>query len=668
MNRSTAKLLASMVGDIVELSNDPKDFWGKYLRVRVWVDVSKPLCRGLKVWVVEVGMMITVLLKYERLPEFCHNCGLLGHPLRECMEVVPGPSELKYGAWLKASPHVRPRVFSFRTFNTNRESSDNVFQEAKNVYGEFSIDNHANSGKKSSSSEEIPAVIPVKQVLIGVQGAVCNSKVLSNPVGLESVRTENILEGDIVPFSCVGSNTILSVEDCGEVAETIAVKEVDIDKDVGKGFVQSLGRGRFVIFSLMILARRRGKLIHLLTWLLYRGLSLLCGGDFNEILFSSEKKRGSDKAISDLGFSGDSMTWNNKRRGVGNVQERLDRFLANSQWKLMFPRFSIENLEIYWQQRSRADWMVGGDKNTKFFHARASARRKKNEIVKIVDDKGVCFDDEVGILKTVSDFFSSLFKSSNPSDEDLEAASCNLRRKVYGDLLGILFADFSTEDIKAAKGCYNVKSGYKLAVAEKFKERSSCSLVDQKWWLNLWNMRLPQKIKIFTWKVCKNALPSLSNLVLRKINCVDKCPRCGLGSETVEHALLWCPGIKVVWEISGFWSLLKCFKLMKCVDFLRWLVSKVNSLAYELKKVRSAEEIVSSASFLLQDFQHSMDSLAAVPLVKFVALAVSRWEAPPPGSLKLNCDAAVKVDSPCVGLGAVIRNSSGQVVLASCKV
>ncbi|KAL5855438.1 hypothetical protein ACOSQ4_005240 [Xanthoceras sorbifolium] len=158
------------------------------------------------------------------------------------MEVVPGPSELKYRAWLKASPHVCPRVFSSRTFNTNRESSDNVFQEAKNVYGEFSIDNHANSGKKSSSSEEISAVIPVKQVLIGVQGAVCNSKVLSNPVGPESVRTENILEGGIVPFSCVGSDTILSVEDCGEVVETIAVKEVDIDKDVGKGFVQSLVR------------------------------------------------------------------------------------------------------------------------------------------------------------------------------------------------------------------------------------------------------------------------------------------------------------------------------------------------------------------------------------------------------------------------------------------
>ncbi|KAJ1432733.1 Endonuclease/exonuclease/phosphatase [Sesbania bispinosa] len=44
--------------------------------------------------------------------------------------------------------------------------------------------------------------------------------------------------------------------------------------------------------------------------------------------------------------------------------------------------------ELYWQQRSRALWLQEGDKNTKFFHNKASMRQKHNTITKLKNDSG----------------------------------------------------------------------------------------------------------------------------------------------------------------------------------------------------------------------------------------------------------------------------------------
>ena len=36
--------------------------------------------------------------------------------------------------------------------------------------------------------------------------------------------------------------------------------------------------------------------------------------------------------------------------------------------------------EIYWRQRSQVEWLTHGDKNTNFFHSKASERHKRNKI------------------------------------------------------------------------------------------------------------------------------------------------------------------------------------------------------------------------------------------------------------------------------------------------
>ena len=49
----------------------------------------------------------------------------------------------------------------------------------------------------------------------------------------------------------------------------------------------------------------------------------------------------------------------------------------------------LEQDEVHWLQRSRANWLQHGDKNLAFFHSFASARRKKNFIKNLRNNDGV---------------------------------------------------------------------------------------------------------------------------------------------------------------------------------------------------------------------------------------------------------------------------------------
>jgi hypothetical protein len=69
--------------------------------------------------------------------------------------------------------------------------------------------------------------------------------------------------------------------------------------------------------------------------------------------------------------------------------------------------------EIMARQRSRVEWLREGDRNTSFFHAKASARRRTNKISTLTRDDGSKCDSQGEIKGLVHEFYENLFSSEH---------------------------------------------------------------------------------------------------------------------------------------------------------------------------------------------------------------------------------------------------------------
>ena len=101
-----AESLCKLVGRVIHSIYRSETECGDFMRIRVEVDVHKPLCRGRRVHFCpdKEGW---VSFRYKRLPIFCHWCGVLNHDYKECDLWLQSKGELRtdsqeYGSWLRA--------------------------------------------------------------------------------------------------------------------------------------------------------------------------------------------------------------------------------------------------------------------------------------------------------------------------------------------------------------------------------------------------------------------------------------------------------------------------------------------------------------------------------------------------------------------------------------
>ncbi|KAL0292490.1 UNVERIFIED_CONTAM: putative mitochondrial protein [Sesamum radiatum] len=193
----------------------------------------------------------------------------------------------------------------------------------------------------------------------------------------------------------------------------------------------------------------------------------LCAGDFNEILEHSEKEGGSTRAewkirnfrncltqcgLHDLGFQGSGsaaganrlgqkletlgahlLSWGRHLgRGTKDRILALEKSLVNLQTSTLTEEVKARELndraelsklitqeEIFWKQRSKDLWLKEGDRNTRFFHAKASHRYHTNSIRRLQCSDGSWTDSVDGIRQCIVDYFDKVFTSTRPLSDDI---------------------------------------------------------------------------------------------------------------------------------------------------------------------------------------------------------------------------------------------------------
>lgn len=106
-----ATLIGNKIGEF--LGCDDLRGSGVYLRIKVKINLGKPLCRIVRV-VTETGAVLCLRVTYEKLPNYCDLCGHLNHVEKACPSVYSSTGSTSlgdrpFGAWLRAEERVGGR-------------------------------------------------------------------------------------------------------------------------------------------------------------------------------------------------------------------------------------------------------------------------------------------------------------------------------------------------------------------------------------------------------------------------------------------------------------------------------------------------------------------------------------------------------------------------------
>jgi hypothetical protein len=159
MGKEVGFQIGATVGEVQEVDTDEEGVgWGKYLRVRMKIDLTKPLARGRTINL--LGKKTVVNFQYEKLPRYCFDCGKIFHGREGCTYQGGGKkmdAGKQYGTWLRVpSPRRREDQNRMQWRGPRMEQGESSKIQSREKTGQSAkrgTSNNGDSGDPSLSTE-----------------------------------------------------------------------------------------------------------------------------------------------------------------------------------------------------------------------------------------------------------------------------------------------------------------------------------------------------------------------------------------------------------------------------------------------------------------------------------------------------------------------------------
>uniref|UniRef100_A0A803PJT9 DUF4283 domain-containing protein n=1 Tax=Cannabis sativa TaxID=3483 RepID=A0A803PJT9_CANSA len=263
-----AKMIGDEVGDFLEVDKTTLlKVSGLFLRVRVLLDVSKPIPRGILVDFRNIHKEKWLNFKYENLPNICFHCGMFDHTLTKCVsylqkcdnQAFPPPLHYKIPLKAPAKSNFKRNPFDLTNSFPLEELPlpyGNVDQSLAAAVSQFLTTKEVGAGSSSSAtplrrdeiiSQGINDGIPIPASTFSGFERVSSDQGFSP--GLRSVAPVDV---HCDAFQSVPPATAIAVHIPNDI-DSVAVQDVAQNSEKSKGkAIASAKRSAFVPHSVMV--------------------------------------------------------------------------------------------------------------------------------------------------------------------------------------------------------------------------------------------------------------------------------------------------------------------------------------------------------------------------------------------------------------------------------